>query len=287
VWGRKWDGGPGAYRAFLVRRAVVVAVPYLFWVAVYYLLRPSVLGVPWPSGGVLAVVGDSLGRAIDGSAWYHLYFVPMVLVLYVLTPLASRVAHWSPEALVAGMVALAVAWLAFVGDASWAEGPFGNLVHTVVLYAPSAGLGAWLAVRGKPVRRVLVWVWPLLLVGGVYGMWVKGWDRLVYSGGIGPQLLGQLVVFAAVLGVYGLCLLVAGRWRPADRAAESLYATSFGIYLLHPLVLAGLGALVLLRVPARDLLFSRDLLFMWVVVLATTWGAVRLLLLGKWTRWAV
>ena len=34
-----------------------------FWATVYYLLRPSVLGVPWPSGGVLPVLGDYLGSA--------------------------------------------------------------------------------------------------------------------------------------------------------------------------------------------------------------------------------
>jgi surface polysaccharide O-acyltransferase-like enzyme len=287
VWAQPWRGGFGAYRAFLSRRALVVAVPYLLWATIYYALRPSVAGAPWPTSGALPVLRGYLGALIDGSAWYHLYFVPMVLVLYVVTPLASRAARRAPELLVLALAALWIGWNLWLGESAYTRGAFVTLLNAVILYAPYAALGAWIVVRGDTVRRALTWVWPVLLVAGGYGLWARGWDRFLYTRGVGMEALGQLAGFAAVLGVLGLCLVVAGRWEPADRFAESFYATTFGIYLVHPLVLAGLGALVLASFPARELLSARDLVLMWAAVLLATWALVRALIASRWTRWIV
>ena len=287
VWGRPWRGGRGAYRDFLMRRATVVAVPYVLWVTLYYLLRPSIEGRPWPQGGLGPVGADFLGRMLEGTAWFHLYFVPVVLALYILTPLASRVAHLTPEGLVVGLAAFATAWVAFRWGQPWLVGPWKTLLDNVIRYAPFAALGALLAIRQAIARRVLRWTWPPLLAGGLYGLWRVGANRAMYWGGFDRSLLGLLVTMAAVLGVLGLCWLVSGRWALADRAVGSLYPVSFGVYLVHPLVIAGLGSLALAFIPAKELLFTRDLAVGWLLAFAASWALVWLLLKTRATRWMV
>ena len=287
VWGRRWAGGPGAYRDFLARRAKVVALPYLFWVVVYYLLRPSLQNQPWPSGGPVAVLLDFVAKAVDGTVWFHLYFVPVVLVLYLATPLASRAARRSPEALALGLLAFSVVWSVFLSRAVLPGTPWGNLLNNAINYAPYAALGALVAVRGETARRILTWTWPLLIAFGIWGLWRRGAHDLIYSGSFLRVALGTLVMVCAVLGVLGLCWLVSGRWNRADRAMESLYPASFGVYLVHPLVIAAIGAAALAVVPAKELLFTRDLVLLWVATMALSWAATWLLLKNRMTRWLV
>lgn len=297
VWGREWRGGVGAYFEFLRRRAVVVAVPYLLWSVVYYLLRPSLMGLNWPHGRVAPLL-DFASKLVDGTVWFHLYFVPIVLVLYLVTPLAAKAARVTPEGLLAGAMALALVWRVFFLGQAWLVAPWGTLLSNVIAYAPFAALGALIALRRTIVRRVLAWVWPLFLAGGLCGLWfgyasVGGLVDLAWHLELGwparlrLESLGLLIMTSAVLGMLGLCWFLSGRWARADRMTERMYAASFGVYLIHPLVTSGVVALALVYVPAVALLYPGNLVIVWAFVFAISWLLVWLMLKTRVTRWMV
>ena len=299
VWGRPWNGGFAKYVDFLRRRAMVVALPYLVWSCVYYVLRPSVMGVHLPPGRI-AWFWDFLNKLVDGTVWFHLYFVPIVLVLYLLTPPAAKLARLSPEAFVLGVVALSLAWrVTFFAQAATYV-PWGALLNNVIAYAPYAAMGAWIAVRKDLVRKVLMWTWPLLLAGGLYGLWQIGAKTLRFTDAdrladlamhlpvrLRYESLGMLIGFAAVLGMLGLAWFVSGRWGRMDRAIESMYPASFGIYLVHPLVTSAVVSVSLRYLLPVQLLSWWWIGVAWVAVFAITWVIVWLMLRTKLTRWTM
>jgi fucose 4-O-acetylase-like acetyltransferase len=80
-WGAPWKGGPGAYAGFVRRRMLAVGVPYLAWCVLFYVLRPAG-GQGMIPGSPLGIVRDFVELVISGRMWFHLYFVPMLIVLF-------------------------------------------------------------------------------------------------------------------------------------------------------------------------------------------------------------
>lgn len=246
--------------AFWRRRIPLVLTPYLIWTVVYSLLavRTRPLGTPEPTvSEELATMGRN---ALEGTAWYHLYFLLVTLQLYLVFP-----------ALVAGLRRLGGRGHGVVLGAA--------LVVQVVVCElltdpPADGFGAFLVAHGfvllpayllYPVvgaiaARHLDQLQALVLrfrwaIGGLVVITVTVVEVLyavaVHHGTV-PSLAAAVFApttiawfLVAVLGLYTLSLVVTAGWRPGGPARRVLaYASdrSFGIFLAHPLVLAGLLA---------------------------------------------
>lgn len=229
VWARPWPERPGAYREFLGKRASVIGLPYLAWWALF-------LGIASAESPVTAA--ELPGLLVTGS-WYHLYFVPMLLTFYLLTPLAARLALRSPEALVAlayllRIVAgpsLAEGMRIVAGDAGWSWA-----IH-VVTHLPHMALGAWFAIRYASWPGWARRSWPLLLLAGTAVLTAASLDvfadapiyarRLVYPGGMAATVLGfALLAFELEPALERICT-------PVRQAG----ALAFGVFFVHPLFL--------------------------------------------------
>jgi surface polysaccharide O-acyltransferase-like enzyme len=247
-WGVVWSGGRGAYSNFLRRRLLIVGVPYLVWCAIFYFLRPFADQGQIP-GNVFAMAWQFIELVISGKMWYHLYFVPMILVLYLLTPIASRAVRKSPELfLVVGLAGIVYGggWLvdmtAFI--------PFGRrtmlrivvpVLVSLVAYGPFMVLGAWFGVRRAALERALRWAAVPLLAAAV--------AVLVYTQ-THPALPGPLRevtwlyvldMSLFVLGFLGVAFVAADTRPFAEGSALAkrtiaLAAGTLGVYLMHPLV---------------------------------------------------
>jgi surface polysaccharide O-acyltransferase-like enzyme len=240
MWTRPWQGGPGAYREFLTRRFSAIALPYLAWAALYSAVFVMRAGDP------SAALRQLPGLVLTGHVWYHLYFVPMLLTFYLLTPLASRIALRSPELLV--LVAYGTRLLAGPAIVGLMRAAFGQLgwqyATHVVIHLPHMALGAWFALRLAAMPGGLRRAWPLLVAVGLAINAALSLDALS-----GMMPLARNTVIAA-----GMAMLVAGivlkaialepryeRWAHDLTRAGSL---AFGVYFVHPLLLLGVDGLV-------------------------------------------
>jgi surface polysaccharide O-acyltransferase-like enzyme len=238
VWGRPLPSGPGAFRQFLSRRVSVVVVPYLAWSVAYLLLGDL--------GGSKALTpAGASALLLSGDTWYHLYFVPMLVTFYFLTPVARKVLERSPELLLIGAYLLRIlagpeiarAVGTVLGDHGWAWA-----TH-VLVHLPHMALGAWFSVRVLQLPRRAGFAIGLLLAGtavllaaslGLTDVLLPAFRRLVYPAGMA----------ATVLGMALLALRVEPWLERYTRPLVLLSSLSFGVYFVHPLFVLGVGKAV-------------------------------------------
>lgn len=217
----------------LARRVRTVLLPYLAWFALYLALYL------YDSGDSTALLRRLPLLLLTGRVWYHLYFIPMLIAFYLLTPIATRVMQRSPELLVA--VAYAVRILAGGWIVESLEAGGGELVaalpYYVVWHLPHMALGGWFAVR-VPLDQVHVRrVWPPLLVAGLGVLAAESallisldsstdtFQRFAYAAAMASTVLGLALAAFDFEPLYE-------RWRrPLHHAATA----AFGIYFVHPL----------------------------------------------------
>ncbi len=249
---------PQRVPAFWRKRIPLVLTPYLAWTVVYSLLavgtRPP--GTPAPTvAQELTVIG---WNALEGTAWYHLYFLLVTLQLYLVFPaLVAGLRRCSAAGHVVVLVGALVVQVVVADllDAPPA-GPVGVVLaaHGYALlpaYLLYPVVGAVAALHLDQVQAVVLrcrWAIAGLVVVGIvvaevlYVLAVHGGTPPAVAAAVfEPTTIAWFLV--AVLGLYTLSLVVTAGWRPGGPARRALaYASdrSFGIFLAHPLVLAGL-----------------------------------------------
>lgn len=238
AWGRPLPQEPGAYVTFLRRRGSVILLPYLAWSAVYLAL--------------LALQGTQqltpvrvAGLLLSGHTWYHLYFIPMLLTFYLLTPLANRISGRSPELLVIVCYAIRIlvgpeianVFRTALGDLGWSYA-----IH-IVTHLPHMALGAWFYARRNAIPRSWSLAIGLLALGtGILLAASLGWSadlpvlarRLFYPTGMA----------ATVIGLALLALLLEPRLGRVEEPLMAASALAFGVYFVHPLFLLGVDEAV-------------------------------------------
>jgi surface polysaccharide O-acyltransferase-like enzyme len=247
-WGVVWVGGPGVYANFMRRRLLVVGVPYLAWCTIFYFLRPLADQGQIPHNP-LALVRDFVELTISGKMWYHLYFVPMILVLYLLTPLASKAARKAPE------LFLAVSLVGIVYGGPWLIDLIPHLpghrtlqrvavpvLVALTTYGPFMVVGAWFGVRRAVLERALRWASAPLL-GAAVAVLVLQTKYPVISGALREGTWVYILDMSLfVLGFLGVAFVAADRRFFAEgsvlaKHTVALAAATLGVYLVHPLVI--------------------------------------------------
>lgn len=248
-WGTVWTSGKGAYANFLRRRFLIVGVPYLAWCVIFYFLRPFADQGQIPDN-VFAMAWQFIELVVSGRMWYHLYFVPMILVLYLLTPLASRAVRKAPELfLVVGLVGIIYGggWLIDLTPYI----PFGRrtlqrilvpVLVALVTYGPFMVLGAWFGARRAVVERALRWA-AVPLLGAAVAVLVYTQAYPVVSGPLREVTLYYVLDMSLfVLGFLGIAF-VAADTRPfaegsvVAKRTIALASGTLGVYMMHPLVI--------------------------------------------------
>jgi peptidoglycan/LPS O-acetylase OafA/YrhL len=239
-------------RSFWSRRFLPIGVPYLVWSVGYWLLA---LGV-----AALSLSGlRSLGVAVaTGTAEYHLYFLLVSMQLYLLFPALLRlVRRTAGHHLALFLVSLAIE-LATLSVLQWthAAGGFWGvlqdrayvLLPTYQFYFVAGALAAvhherfsrWVVAHRAAVATALAA--SALLAEGAYAVQLLAG---LSPGSASAPLQPVLVVWslAATVGSYAVGCRYAERRRAGrlpsvvGRAVAAGSLASFGVYLIHPLVL--------------------------------------------------
>jgi peptidoglycan/LPS O-acetylase OafA/YrhL len=228
----------------LRRRLTLVGVPYLAWTAIY-------LVVGWATGQRATPWAGAGPAVLTGTAWYHLYFLLVTLQFYLVLPAFRwllRATRRHPWLLLAASTAVAVAltgWLHY-GHAS---GPYpryaAQLLPTYELLFVVGGVAAlhldavlgWLRAHRRAVLAGT-------LLGAVamevlyYGSVAAGVRPDTASDAVQPAL--QLWAVLLTAGLFAAATTWTDAGTPGLRQVDRSSDLSFGVYLVHPLLITGL-----------------------------------------------
>ena len=282
---------------FLIRRLRRTLAPWLIWAVIYF-------GATVAFTGMSADPRQSWGWWAGGAG--HLYFLILLPQLYLMFLVWPKGRTGSAVALVASLVVQVGLQLARVllplhgglGTALLLNYGFEEAPFWVGYFGLGIFFGLRLTQLGKP--SVLLWAAlpaaaaaALLLSAGLPGRIANHWGPWV--GGTGAFLRPSLLLLTAVvfLSLWQSApwiLSRGGAW--LNRLSQALSRHSLGIYILHPLVLFGVGPL--LRAAPGPLTLDQSLpgsllpfSLLIISVTGVAWAATRVLTRSRFTAWAV
>jgi peptidoglycan/LPS O-acetylase OafA/YrhL len=252
---------------FWRRRYLLVGVPYLAWSLIYFVWH----GLRDQNGALQ----DGAGRAfhdlwfqlVTGTAEYHLYFLIVSMQVYLvfgLLVLLVRATTGHHGRLIAAAAAFQLLLFWFLHDAlpSWYSAPHWigvlyqydqQLLPSYLLYVLVGALAAvhvertqaWVLRHGRAIA-VAIGAGALLTEGAYQWQVVTGTPPFRASDVLQPIMIPWTLIVTAGLLALGLGYAVRGiaergRGRApsrARRAVRELSRVSFGVFLVHPLVIS-------------------------------------------------
>ena len=290
--------GDFSIREFYRRRAWRVIPPYLFFTALYLLVRVD---------GTIGFAGiPSLERAASalllGTAAYHLWFFALIIQVYLLFPLIVRGYDIFDRAGAAAYLLFSLFFLmtlwnmgahlmgAFAG-AEW----YTVLIRLVPSHLLYVAAGVHVA-RHPGVLSSLPSAWVLAAAGAgallLGGTWVTA---ILVSGSLTATSLAVFCIYRILEPFYYVPVIAAlvlaarrldvGNGRVAG-AVRSFGEHSYGIYLVHPLIIAA-GATAWFSL--TGLLWVDWLTYPAILVVAVlaSYAAVRVLSRVPYARWVL
>lgn len=227
------------YSDFFKRRFGKVLIPFLFWSGVYLSYRQWVLHEKLGFGGFV------LGL-VQGPAFYHLWFMYVILGLYLITPLLRRFLSALRPADLSYFLGLWALFSCLLPLSKYLFGfKVGLQMELATGYSGYFVLGYALSQRlNNPAKRIpTAALWALGLLGLALTLGGTCWlswrkqgllDQLLFSY-FSPNVLMMAV---AVFLLFAQTPASSGS-RPAllsHPRVRDLLATPFGVYLCHPLV---------------------------------------------------
>jgi peptidoglycan/LPS O-acetylase OafA/YrhL len=246
---------------FWRRRYLLIGVPYVVWSVIYFAFHA------WRDGHLGA--RDFVVELLTGTAEYHLYFLLVSMQVYLVFGLLValvRRTEGSHGRLLAGVAAyqLVLFWLLHDALPSWHSAPHWvgvlggyaqQMLPFYLVYVIAGALAAvhiertqgWVLRHGRLLGAAVVA--GALLTESAYVWQVRsGTPPFRASDVLQPVLVGWTFVLTAGLLVLGLrYALRAADGRPLPGLREGA-RISFGVFLVHPLVL---GLLLLPPLAAR------------------------------------
>jgi peptidoglycan/LPS O-acetylase OafA/YrhL len=233
---------------FWRRRYLFIVVPYVVWTVIYFYADPGTVVT-------LAATAREFGYALlTGTARYQLYFLLVSMQIYLIVPLIQallRVTQGRHGLLLAGCAAFQLLFSIAVQQ-QWSAGPLTGWLRTPDAILPSylgyilaGAIAAWhrdelVDMTRRHTRRVFGGcAAAVALAIGVYlvQVFLAGQPPLVAGGEFQPVVAVESVAIAWAFLAAGL--LWQQRGLPGRRLVAAGSDASFGIYLVHPLVLQG------------------------------------------------
>jgi surface polysaccharide O-acyltransferase-like enzyme len=215
---------------FYRRRFMRIGVPLLAWSIIYV---PVLL-----YQGIPVTVGSWLTSVANGAPYGHLFFLFALLGCYLLIPLFDRLTTLELGAVAAGAVGWAVAQRA---------------LQLVVPHSPANALELWLyfvgffVAGGWLARRPVSGATARWLVVGAAAVAVTAigtWWLVVHAPSSQWTYFYSYLSVATVVASFAVFEFVRATEWPRPVWLRRLAATTFGIYLCHPLILVAVQRFV-------------------------------------------
>ena len=225
---------------FYRKRATRILIPLVFWSLAY---------LAWNQGkGSLdghRLSGGALARLLlSGKPHYHMWFLYMILVLYLITPFLRKLvkACTPPELALITALCFAIAILNAGFNLLYPPGP-SLFTNWFLAYLPYFLIGHLIKTsEGNYPRRRLLGILATSVAATALGCYFLTLHRNAEAG---LYFYGDLGITVVPMSVSLMFLLK--RWtKPIINPAvtRQLSALTFGVYLIHPMVLETLNGLV-------------------------------------------
>lgn len=235
-------------------------IPLIFWNIFYYLLDKL-------SGNHPIGVIDFLHYFYQGGAYYHLYFLPLILGLYFITPLLNKAIKIIPlKFIVPPLLILSQIYLYGYTWLGWPQ--FNKIFSWFIPYIGYYLAGVWVATLS--LRRI----WPLVIIITIFSLLIASFfdSELIMRFGLGnrgtfpSQRLSLLIAIPSLVIFYSILKipqsLISRFYLPTLAKLANL---TFGVYLIHPAVIS----IFQLPRPAFAFLASHPLIWLFFVFSAT------------------
>ncbi|MGF1543478.1 MAG: acyltransferase [Parvularculaceae bacterium] len=210
---------------FLKGRALYVATPYLVVSTALTIL------MSFRQGGDLGQLPAAIFLAgATGDAWNQLWYIPVILALYALTPTMFALAR-APEARWAA-VALIAAPLLFSRTGTDVTAP--QLLYFAGPYMLGLLIGLdlerWMDAFER--RKAALGATALASTAALYALYIGGLDY------VGPVSARESLYYVQKLALAALLLTLMRRWSLTPRRRRDAFltyaaTTAFGIYFVH------------------------------------------------------
>lgn len=236
-------------REFFTRRLQAIAIPYLVWTVFYMIWRTRIEGT-WPQ-----FTQNLAWSVVKGNAMYQLYFIVLIFQYYLLFPLIRPIgrSRWLGVAVAAALLLqLALMWDTYYGlftqaiTAPWAVALLRWRDRLFPWWIGYFMTGVWIAAHlDQFLARARRYLWPLLAGTGLLFAWMMA-EYLQAMARPGASVGFAATGFRPSAYIYSLGAVVAivgfGGWLMAREGRVSqgfleFGKHSFGIFLVHPLVL--------------------------------------------------
>lgn len=242
--------GIPSYGTFLSRRIASIGAPYVIWSLFYYLYSARASHLPFG----LAWLGGLTKALLLGTAFYHLYFVVIILQMYLLFPAILGLVKCLDSGRTGVLIPFGLVHAAYL----WflARFPFPYSDRFFLTYLVFFAVGTGIGLRIKEFRNMGARSRSLL--GGVAvlgGLAYVGFSlaAIVYRYSSPATVLPSL--WSAYSLAVGASLLAIAPWT-SKPLLSGLGRHSFGIYLAHPIILViADGALTWMGVRSTSLRF--------------------------------
>ncbi|MGB0088711.1 MAG: acyltransferase [Planifilum fulgidum] len=220
-------------RRFYRRRMLYILVPYLVWSLFYWIYGR--LAHPDTGPGT---VGEAFLALFTGEAYYHLYFIVVMVQFYLLLPLLIRAfRRFGGLSVVSfsfliSLAAISTTWREMKAQLPWVLPYSENTIRFFPVWFFYFCLGGWMGVHIGSLRR---WIQRVPLAAVLIFFCATG--LLVLLDAFFRKQTGFFQVSVIAYSVASLLLWFhLAQWWPNSWIAR-LGRHSFGLYLIHPFVL--------------------------------------------------
>lgn len=238
-------------KIFYTHNFIRLLAAYVLWLALYGAVEAFLkqTGGFWSSiADIPAAVSNNL---LKGSGWYHFWFLPMLMGLYLFLPMLRAVCH--TKGLTAYFVALFLIAAVISPTILYFDFPYKEIYEAFLTRIPLAlvnhyagyfVLGYWLAVfiKEKKCRAEKVCLLGgAFIIAGVLGSLLG--DRILarQQRTYNSHSMNELFSIGPCIVAVGLFLLVNNIKLPESRefsaVLKNIAGLTFGVYMLHPLFL--------------------------------------------------
>ncbi len=233
------------WNQFIVRRMRRVVIPLIFWSALYFIWRREVNGENLDPGDFFALV-------LAEPAYYHLWFLYMLIGLYVIAPLLNAFMRRASTSMLFYFFAL---WVLFGSLLPTAQRLFGFRIYDPLGNATPLFVYMGYFSIGRALRDLLPGPRLRLLAAGTfllaYAATALGtyYRSIVRNGGELDPVFYEYGSISVVLMSLGVFLMFKGDGKPVHprhfRRKElvllKIAQCMPGVYLLHAMVIAVLA----------------------------------------------